>query len=155
LIVDISINMASDEKLEDVLYYLIDKTNKVARKYSQDAFVKAGFDVTVDQWLVLKKIADTEQINQVELAASLNKDTASITRTLQLLVKKKLIKKEFKETDRRNLLLSLTAKGDQFYKQLLPLVKEMRIQGVHDFNESEREQIRKLLLRMIKNLETH
>lgn len=145
--------MAQDEKLEDVLYYMIDKTNKLARKYSQDAFVKAGFDVTVDQWLVLKKIADTEQINQVELATSLYKDTASITRILQLLVKKKLIRKEYKESDRRNLLLSLTTKGEHFYKQLLPLVKEMRIQGVHDFNESERDQIKRLLTRMIKNLE--
>jgi MarR family transcriptional regulator for hemolysin len=153
LIVDISINMATDEKLEDVLYYLVDKTNKVARKYSQDAFIKAGFDVTIDQWLVLKKIADTEQINQVELATSLFKDTASITRILQLLVKKKLIRKESKESDRRNLLLSLTTKGEQFYKQLLPLVKEMRIQGVHDFNETEKDQIKKLLTRMIKNLE--
>ncbi len=153
MIVDISINMATDEKLEDVLYYLIDKTNKVARKYSQDAFVKAGFDVTVDQWLVLKKIADTEQINQVELAASLFKDTASITRILQLLAKKKLVRKEFKESDRRNLLLSLTSKGEQFYKQLLPLVRAMRIQGVYDFNEVEREQIKRLLIRMIRNLE--
>ena len=153
MIIDISINMATEEKLEDVLYYLIDKTNKVARKYSQDAFVKAGFDVTVDQWLVLKKIADTEQINQVELAASLFKDTASITRILQLLAKKKLVSKEFKESDRRNLLLSLTSKGEQFYKQLLPLVRAMRIQGVHDFNEVEREQIKRLLIRMIRNLE--
>lgn len=142
-----------DEKLEDVLYYLIDKTNKVARRYSQDSFASAGHNITVDQWLVLKKIWDNELINQVEIAASLFKDTASITRILQLLVKKKLVKKEFKENDRRHLLLSLTAKGDQLYKQLLPLVKAMRMQGVMDFTEGEREQIRKLLMKMIKNLE--
>jgi len=142
-----------DEKLEDVLYYLIDKTNKVARRYSQESFANGGHDITVDQWLVLKKIWDNEQINQAELAASLFKDTASITRTLQLLVKKKLVKKEFKENDRRHLLLSLTAKGEQLYKQLLPLVKTMRIQGVKDFTDTEREQIRKLLMKMIKNLE--
>lgn len=150
LIVDISI---MDEKLEDVLYYLIDKTNKVARRFSQDSFSKAGYDITVDQWLVLKKIWDNEQINQVELATSLFKDTASITRILQLLVKKKLVRKDFKENDRRHLLLSLTAKGEQLYKQLLPLVKGMRMQGVADFTEGEREQVKKLLMKMIKNLE--
>jgi MarR family transcriptional regulator, transcriptional regulator for hemolysin len=145
--------MPTDEKLEDVLYYLIDKTNKVARRYSQETFVKAGYDITVDQWLVLKKIWDSEQINQAELAAALFKDTASITRILQILVRKKLVKKDFKEGDRRHFLLSLTAKGEQFYKQVLSLVKTMRMQGVSDFSDSEKEQIKKLLTKMIKNLE--
>jgi MarR family transcriptional regulator, transcriptional regulator for hemolysin len=145
--------MPQDEKLEDVLYYLIDKTNKVARRYSQETFVKAGYDITVDQWLVLKKIWDSEQINQAELAAALFKDTASITRILQILVRKKLVKKDFKAGDRRHFLLSLTAKGEQFYKQVLGLVKTMRMQGVSDFSDSEKEQIKKLLTKMIKNLE--
>jgi MarR family transcriptional regulator, transcriptional regulator for hemolysin len=146
--------MPVDEKLEDVLYYLIDKTNKVARRYSQEAFVKAGYDITVDQWLVLKKIWDSEQINQAELAAALFKDTASITRILQILVRKKLIKKDLKEGDRRHFLLSLTSKGEQFYKQVLVLVKTMRMQGVSDFSDSEKEHIKRLLTRMIKNLES-
>jgi MarR family transcriptional regulator, transcriptional regulator for hemolysin len=145
--------MAIDEKLEDVLYYLIDKTNKVARRYSQETFVKAGYDITVDQWLVLKKIWDSEQINQAELAAALFKDTASITRILQILVRKKLAKKDFKEGDRRHFLLSLTTKGEQFYKQVLSLVKAMRMQGISDFSDSEKEQIKRLLSKMIKNLE--
>ncbi len=145
--------MPVDEKLEDVLYYLIDKTNKVARRYSQEAFVKAGYDITVDQWLVLKKIWDNKEINQVELATSLFKDTASITRILQILVRKKLVKKESKEGDRRHYLLSLTTKGEQFFKQVLGMVKSMRMQGVIDFSEAEKEQIKRLLTKMIKNLE--
>jgi MarR family transcriptional regulator, transcriptional regulator for hemolysin len=144
--------MTKDEKLEDVLYYLIDKTNKVARRYSQEIFIQKGYDITVDQWLVLKKIWDTEQINQAELAAALFKDKASITRILQILVRKKLIKKEFKAGDRRHWLLSLTPKGALFYKEVLSLVKAMRMKGVHDFTEVEKDQIKRLLLRMIANL---
>ncbi|NOS55260.1 MAG: MarR family transcriptional regulator [Cyclobacteriaceae bacterium] len=144
--------MPIDEKLEDVLYYLIDKTNKVARRYSQEAFVKAGYDITVDQWLVLKKIWDNKEINQVALATALFKDTASITRILQILVRKKLVKKESKEGDRRHYLLSLTTKGEQFFKKVLEMVKSMRTQGVIDFSDAEKEQIKKLLSRMIKNL---
>jgi MarR family transcriptional regulator, transcriptional regulator for hemolysin len=144
--------MIGDEKLEDVLYYLIDKTNKVARRYSQEIFIQKGYDITVDQWLVLKKIWDTEQINQAELAAALFKDKASITRILQILVRKKLIKKEFKAGDRRHWLLSLSPKGALFYKEVLSLVKAMRMKGVHDFTEVEKDQIKRLLLRMIANL---
>ncbi len=145
--------MPQDEKLEHVLYYLIDKTNKVARRYSQETFIKEGYDITVDQWLVLKKIWDSDKINQSELAAALFKDAASITRILQILERKKLVKKDFKTDDRRHFLLSLTTKGEQFYSHLLGLVKAMRMQGVSGFSDSEKEQIKKLLTRMIKNLE--
>jgi len=141
-----------DEKLEDVLYYLIDKTNKVARRYSQETFVKAGHDITVDQWLVLKKIWDNKEINQIELATSLFKDRASITRILQILVRKRLVKKDLKVGDKRHFILSLTTKGEQLFKQLLVEVKAMRTQGVSDFSDQEKEQMRKLLNRMIKNL---
>jgi MarR family transcriptional regulator, transcriptional regulator for hemolysin len=144
--------MATDEKLEDVLYYLIDKTNKVARRYSQDVFIKKGFDITIDQWLVLKKIHDSAEINQIELATTLFKDRASIARILQILVRKKLVKKDFKESDRRHFMLSLTAKGEQLFKELLVHVKAMRLQGIADFTEYEKEQIKKLLNRMITNL---
>ncbi len=144
--------MAVDEKLEDVLYYLIDKVNKVGRRYSQETFVKKGYDITVDQWLVLKKIWDNKEINQIELAASLFKDRASITRILQILVRKKLVRKDLKLGDRRHFILGLTAKGEQLFKQLLGEVKAMREQGVSDFSELEKDQIKKLLNRMIKNL---
>lgn len=144
--------MAIDEKLEDVLYYLIDKVNKVGRRYSQETFVKKGYDITVDQWLVLKKIWDNKEINQIELAASLFKDRASITRILQILVRKKLVRKDLKLGDRRHFILGLTAKGEQLFKQLLGEVKAMREQGVSDFSELEKDQIKKLLNRMIKNL---
>ena len=145
--------MATDQKLEDVLYYLIDKTNKVGRRYSQDAFIKAGYDITIDQWLVLKKIWDSEQINQVELADSIFKDTASITRILQILVKKKLVKKDFKEGDKRHYMLSLTVKGEQYFKEILSLVKTIRQQGTANFSDSEKETLKKLLNRVIQNFQ--
>lgn len=143
----------ADEKLEDVLYYLVNKANKVARRYSQEAFTKAGFDITIDQWLVLKKISDAERINQAELAESVFKDTASITRILQLLVKKKLVKKDYKENDKRHFLLSLTPKGAQYFKQILTLVKTIRQQGTLNFSDSEKDSIKRLLLKMIGNFQ--
>jgi DNA-binding MarR family transcriptional regulator len=73
---------------------------------------------------------------------------------LQILVRKKLVKKDFKEGDRRHFLLSLTTKGELFFKQALGVVKSMRMQGVSDFADAEKEQIKKMLLRIIKNLES-
>ena len=144
--------MAKDQKLEDVLYYLIEKTNKVIRRYSQERFVEAGFDITVDQWLVLKKINDTERITQIELADALFKDRASITRILSLLQDKKLVSKT-EGADKRANELSLTPVGKKFMDQAVTIVKNTRKKGIEKFEEKEIEQLQRSLQKIINNLE--
>jgi DNA-binding MarR family transcriptional regulator len=144
--------MTKDQPLEDVLYYLIEKTSKVVRRYSQERFIEAGIDITVDQWLVLKKISESEKITQIELANALFKDRASITRILDLLLEKKLVKKEGGE-DRRANVLSLTQNGLKFMEKALSIVKRTRKKGVELLNEKEIDQLRNGLLKMIKSLE--
>jgi DNA-binding MarR family transcriptional regulator len=143
--------MTKDLKLEDILYFLIDKTNKVARQYSQEKLTEAGHDVTIDQWVLMKKINDSERITQIELAQALFKDAASIARTLQLLLDKKLIKKESNE-DKRAYQLSLTDAGRKLIERALPLVKGLRKKGVEGMTVEEIEAVRKGLLKMIQNL---
>ena len=144
--------MAKDQKLEDVLYYLIEKTNKVIRRYSQERFVKAGLNITVDQWLVMKKIHDSERITQIELANALFKDRASITRILDLLLEKKLVRKE-EAADKRAYELRLTAAGEKFLEQAFAIVKGSRAKGTGSLSESEIQQLRSGLQKIIKNLE--
>jgi DNA-binding MarR family transcriptional regulator len=143
--------MEKDPKLEDVLYYLIDKTNKVARRHSQERFVEAGFDITIDQWVMMKKISDQEHITQVQLAEALFKDTASITRTLSLLLKKKLVQKKA-GVDKRAHELALTDAGQRFIDKALPLVKDLRKEGIKGMTPSEIKALRSGLSKMIENL---
>jgi DNA-binding MarR family transcriptional regulator len=144
--------MAKELKLEDVLYYLIEKTNKVVRRYSQIRFGKAGIEITVDQWLVLKKISDSERITQIELANAIFKDRASITRILDLLLDKQLVRKE-EGADKRSYELALTANGQKFMEQAMVIVKQVRKKGMETIGEKEQEQLRNSLQKIIKNLE--
>ncbi len=151
LTVDISI-MIKDQKLEEVLFYLIEKANKTVRRYSQVQFKDAGIDLTIDQWLVMKKINDSTRISQIELANALFKDRASITRILELLLQKKLVKKE-PGADRRAYELMLTASGEKYVEKALIIVRNVRKKGIEHFSEKEAEQLRQGLQKMIKNLE--
>lgn len=144
--------MAKDQKLEDVLYYLLEKTNKVIRRYSQVRFSEAGIEITVDQWLVLKKISDSERITQIELANAIFKDRASITRILDLLLEKKLVRKEA-GSDRRAYELILTAAGEKFMGKALMIVRSVRKKGIESMTEKEQEQLRTSLQKIINNLE--
>lgn len=142
-----------DEKLEGVIYYLIEKVGKVSRRYAQSAFDAEGWNITKDQWLVLKKIADQKRISQVALAKALFKDTAAINRILNLMEEKKLIRREENTADRRQVELMLTVKGQQMFDKMLPKVVAIRRKGVEGFSTAEIEQLRGLLSRMIENLE--
>lgn len=144
--------MAKEPKLEDVLFYLIEKTNKVIRRYSQIRFSEAGIDVTVDQWLVLKKINDSERITQIELATAVFKDRASITRILDLLLEKRLVRKE-EAADKRAYELELTPNGQKFMEQAQVIVKNVRKKGVEKLSEKEQEQLRNNLQKIIASLE--
>ncbi|HEX6891638.1 MAG TPA: MarR family transcriptional regulator [Chryseolinea sp.] len=144
--------MSNDQKLEDVLFYLIEKTNKVIRRYSQIRFIQAGLDITVDQWLVLKKIGDSDRITQIDLANSLYKDRASITRILDLLLAKKLVNK-VEGHDKRSYELNLTAAGRKFTDQALTIVKDVRRKGLQSLDAKEQDTLRASLQKIIKNLE--
>ena len=144
--------MTKNQKLEDVLFYLIEKTNKVIRRYSQVRFSEAGIEITVDQWLVLKKISDSERITQIELANAIFKDRASITRILDLLLDKNLVYKE-SGTDKRAYELTLTAAGEKFMEQAFMVVKSVRKKGIQTLTEKEQEQLRQSLQKIINNLE--
>lgn len=142
-----------DEKLEGILYYLLEKVNKVSRRYAQKVFDEQGWDITKDQWLVLKKIADNHRISQVELARALFKDTAAINRIINLMVDKKLVKRESRSDDKRQVELLLTSKGQKMFEVMLPTVVEIRKKGVEGLSTKEAEQLKMSLSKMIQNLE--
>lgn len=144
-------NVAKDEKSDEVLFYLIEKTNKMIRRYYQEQLTKAGLDITIDQWLVMKKVSDGEGISQVDLAEAIIKDTASITRILNLLLKKKLIKKNVGDDKREN-QISLTDQGRKFVDRTLCVVKDVQKKGTETMHEHEVENMKCQLEKIIQSM---
>ena len=142
-----------DTALEDILFYWIDRTNKRLRQYSQQAFKKHGFDITVDQWLVLKRVSDSDgAANQSELAELVAKDNASVTRILDHLVKKDLVVREPNPQDRRSFVITMTHKGKAYYERILPVVKDLRKQGIKDIDRAGIEQVKQVLDQIYQNM---
>lgn len=143
--------MAKDEKLESVLFYLIEKTNKVVRRYAQEKLNQSGLDITIDQWLVMKKIYDQERISQVELAEAVFKDTASITRILDLLLEKKLVRKAV-GADKRVYELSLTDTGNKYFDTAATQVKSIRSKAIAGMGDDEIRKLKNSLEKIIANI---
>ncbi len=138
-------------ELNNVVLFLLDQTSKVAKQHSQREFDLLEIGVTVEQWVLLKIIQQAEELSQVELAEQSFRDPASITRSLDLLEKKGLLRREAIEGNRRQYNIKLTHEGNYFILQNMPLVEHLRAVGLQGFSKKEVELLKDLLLRMQKN----
>lgn len=110
------------------------------------------YDISTEQWSILSMIYLKEGCNQKELAESLLKDRAALTRILDILEKKDLVKREHSPNDRREFLVYITENGRTVYNEALKVVAK-NSQEINDiFSEDELEQLKKLLKKLISNL---
>jgi MarR family transcriptional regulator, transcriptional regulator for hemolysin len=98
------------------LIWLLERTLRHLRHSMQTELNASGLKVTVDQWLLLQQIANDPECNQEELANETAKDPASITRSIVLLRKKRLIQRKQDRNDKRMYRLLLTDKGKKTLK---------------------------------------
>lgn len=144
--------MKSNEQLNNVVNFLLEQTVRQMRGYAQRQLDLLQTGITVDQWVLLKIIEERKQISQVELAQVSQKDTASITRILDLLQKKGLIQRIDDEYDRRKYMISLTAEGLEFVMRNLPIIDRLRDQIVQGLSQEEIQTLKSILAKIRQNL---
>ena len=79
------------EKLNSIIFYNIDKAIRSYRNFAQRQLKLHGFNITIDQWLIIKAILENPGITQNEIGDLVFKDNASVTRMIELLVKSEFI----------------------------------------------------------------
>jgi MarR family transcriptional regulator, transcriptional regulator for hemolysin len=145
--------LVADKALKDVVFFSIDQSMRQLRAYSTRRFAEAGFDLTVDQWLVLKRVSDGDGVvSQTEIADMLGKDAASMTRILDILVKKELLFRRMNETDRRRFDLIMTEKGVAMVQDLMPIVLDIRQKALSAVTDAEVLVLRSVLEKIMANL---
>lgn len=135
----------NDLPLEEVIYYQIDRTTRAMRRYSLNQIRKAGFSLTIDQWLVIKSIEEKNHLTQNQLADNIFKDGASVSRIIDSLVKKGMITRTPSDKDRRISLLSLTKEGRFQLERIKLIMSDIRTLGVRNLTDDQVEQTMKVL----------
>ena len=126
-----------------------------AREVTKQRFAEFDNPVTIDQWVLLKKIAEREGISQREVSDETFKEPAAVTRSLDILGRKELVERRPVEGDRRKYQLYLTKSGKVLYQQLLPTVIDIRQTGLQGLSETDQEVFREFLRKIFENLETY
>lgn len=131
--------------------YTIEQAIKEYRKVCQKNIEKVVSDITVDQCLVLIILNENEKISQIEIAKLIFKDNASITRIIELMVKKDYLIREANEIDKRKSKLVITEKGRETIVLLTPVFKLNRKTALDGLSLDEIELLDKLLHKIISN----
>ena len=107
--------------------------------------------ITVDQLLVLHTMKYQPELTQQQIAAAVFKDFASITRIIDLLVRKGFLKRSDHPTDRRRFELTLTPEGEDLLVQVRPRILKNRRIALEGVEEEEMAIARKVLARIVEN----
>jgi DNA-binding MarR family transcriptional regulator len=140
------------EELYNSYSFLLDRTAKRVKQYAQQRFKELGFNVTVDQWIVLKHLHEHEEMKQNELAELLFKDNPTLTRIIDLLCDKGLTVRNIHPQDRRSFVVSLTKEGVKKVQQMSPKVKDIRLKAWEGLTERDFNQFKKILNSIYDNL---
>lgn len=141
-----------NEEVYNAYSFLLDRTARRVKQYAQQRFKEMGFNITVDQWLVLKHLYENEEMKQNELADLIFKDNPTLTRIIDLLCNKQLTERKMNPADRRSFIVKLTKEGKKKVEQLKPKVKDIRLRAWTGLSERDFNQFKKVLNTIYQNL---
>jgi DNA-binding MarR family transcriptional regulator len=142
-----------NEELFNSYSFLLDRTARRVKQYAQQKFKDLGFNITVDQWIVMKQLHANGSMKQNELAELLFKDNPTLTRIIDLLCDKGLTLRTIHPDDRRSFIVSLTKEGAKKVEQLSPKVKNIRLKAWDSLSERDFHRFKKILNTIYQNLE--
>ena len=119
----------------------------------QKEFTKNGFDITVDQWVVLYELYQDNDLSQNQIAELTFKDAPTITRIIDLLGKKKYLERKASKEDRRKFEIHLTSFGKKKVKQFLPVVVKLREKGWENLSDKQYKDLTNILDTVFDNFE--
>jgi len=133
--------------------FLLDRTARKVKQYAQQQFKSGDFDVTVDQWLVMKNLSENGPSSQTELAGLVFKDHPTLTRIIDLLSKKGYVERVPHPQDRRSFQLHLTEEGVSKVTALRPQILEIREKAWENLNQTDFDEFKRILNTIYQNLD--
>ena len=111
----------------------------------------APLDISHAQWIVVMLLGDGAASTAAELCKILIYDPGAMTRLLDRLERKGVLRRVRAKDDRRTVRLELTAGGKRLYPKILEVLVEVFNGLLHGFSKSEVRKLEELLERMVAN----
>lgn len=112
-------------------------------------------DITTEQWSVLYQIYQSQGMIQKEIAERAAKDRPTVTRIIDILEAKGLVRKQTAQGDRRSFVVFSTEQGKALIQATLPLERSVVEDVKGMMTPEEYVMLMELLQRIIRELGGH
>jgi DNA-binding MarR family transcriptional regulator len=109
--------------IDATLGYLVNRTSAVMRQELQRRFRAVNQELTAEAWALMGQLWKEDGLTRQQLADRTIKDETTVTRFLDGLVRKGLIRREQHPIDRRVVQTWLTEQGRQLQGELVPVAQ--------------------------------
>ena len=114
----------------------------------------AGHDLTYSQFMTIKHLAVDSSAGVTELARLAQVNPGAMTRLLDKLEARGLLRRIADPSDRRALNIVLTDAGLAIWSDIQHCGERVRARAMHGLDQGEREQLFRLLNQVLQNLTT-
>lgn len=111
----------------------------------------APFDISAAQFIVLTSVANKEADSPAALCRKISYDPGAMTRMMDRLEEKGLVRRVRNPEDRRATNLEMTVAGKALYPQLVAAKEAVATRFLRGFSAEETRMLERLLNRMLDN----
>jgi DNA-binding MarR family transcriptional regulator len=138
--------------LEKALAYWIHRVYQAERNEMFREFRESGEDITPEQWIVLVRLWEEDGRTQTELGASTFRDRPTMSRLLDGMEARGLLKRKADAENARAWRVHLTAEGKALRKKLVPGARHLVERSQRGISERDLKTTRDTLIQMFANL---
>lgn len=135
------------QQQDDLLLYRLYRIHATARPLVV-RMCERDYGITRREWRVLSCLAQAEGVLSSELAERAMLDRARTSRALTSLADKRLVRREPKPSNRREVHVHLTDEGRRLYAEVFPRIAAIQRELLAPFSAAERQLLDGLLTRL-------
>lgn len=141
-----------ERQLNRYLAFVANRAVYAIRRAWAAAAEEVGLDLTPEEFLVMEMLSVRDGLNQSELTLVAVRDRTTVTRLVDGLVRKGLVRREHGSEDRRVVRTHTSAKGRRVHQQATQMVMRLRKQAYEGLSMADVEHAMNVLHQVRCNL---
>ncbi len=137
---------------EDIPLHWVNRLSFLTRRELGQKFASAGHKISAEEWAVLLMLWQEDGRLPSAIAELTFRDRTTVTRLLDGMEKKEMIRRQADPRDRRKMRVFLTETGRALEAILKPIAQELIAQAQQNLSVEEVAQLTLLLRKMTQNL---
>lgn len=129
----------------------LDRTARSVKQAYLKVFQELGVDITTEQWVLLMNLYEQDGQSQAELANGSFKNAPTVSRIIDLLVRKQWVERRIADDDRRRFQVCLTNTGREVVEKIYPAVRALRHKGWEGLSDEDYQTFLRIINRIFDN----